>query len=197
MIEYIYPTPILCEQATQGQLLGIQGEITRALKHLSFAENKQWGPGHLQVTDTSGVSNVIKDYNLINLSKYISGCVKQYARGLDHDICQSWITKTSKGQVAAAHNHGQFDIAGVYYYKTNEKDGALKFSNPNTGAHASKSWMMSQDVRIQPKVGSLILFPGWLDHSVDLNTTNDDRMSLAFNINIDRSMYNSSNQGNK
>jgi hypothetical protein len=37
----------------------------------------------------------------------------------------------------------------------------------------------------------LILFPAWLNHTVDMNTTDSERMSLAFNINIDRTnLYN-------
>ena len=194
MIKYIYPTTIAQNDADNSELPIIQGEIDRACKELIFT-NEPWHPGHLQVSDTNGNSNIIKEYNMPYLTSYINTCMNEYTQHvmghfMKFDICQSWITKTSEGQVAASHNHGQFDIAGVYYYKTNMKDGAIKFSNPCSGAQDSRAWMQIHDVRIQPKVGTLILFPAWLDHSVDLNNTKDDRMSMAFNINIDRPIYN-------
>ena len=33
-----------------------------------------------------------------------------------------------------------------------------------------------------PQVGKMILFPGWLQHGVNVNNTDNIRMSLAFNI---------------
>jgi uncharacterized protein (TIGR02466 family) len=198
MIDFIYPTPILHKEADNNSKIKIQRELDKLCEGLSFVENAQWGAGHLQISDADGRSNVIVDHNLKSLSSYINLCVDEYVQEcightMKYNICQSWMTKTKHGQVAAVHNHSQFDIAGVYYYKTNMKDGAIKFSNPNLGLEASKTWMRSYtyNVRIQPNVGTLILFPAWLGHSVELNTTNDDRMSLAFNINIDRTMYNS------
>ena len=32
-----------------------------------------------------------------------------------------------------------------------------------------------------PHEGMIILFPGWLDHRVGVNTTDDDRITIAFN----------------
>ena len=35
---------------------------------------------------------------------------------------------------------------------------------------------------VNPTEGELILFPGWLDHGVQTNDTDDERVSVSFNI---------------
>jgi uncharacterized protein (TIGR02466 family) len=36
----------------------------------------------------------------------------------------------------------------------------------------------------QPKVGELLLFPSWLPHFVLPNTSNEERISVSFNIEL-------------
>jgi len=35
---------------------------------------------------------------------------------------------------------------------------------------------------IDAKAGDLIIFPGWLQHSVDTNMSKEDRISISFNL---------------
>jgi uncharacterized protein (TIGR02466 family) len=37
---------------------------------------------------------------------------------------------------------------------------------------------------IPPEVGKLIIFPSWLDHGVNPNLSDTDRISMSFNINL-------------
>jgi uncharacterized protein (TIGR02466 family) len=38
---------------------------------------------------------------------------------------------------------------------------------------------------VKPAVGKLLLFPGWLEHSVEKNKTDDIRISISFNLHRD------------
>ena len=42
---------------------------------------------------------------------------------------------------------------------------------------------------VQPKENLMILFPSWLMHSVDASASDDDRISLSFNIHIFSDYY--------
>jgi len=196
MIEAIYPTPIFQKQVRDTQLIPIQREVEIVCGKLSFNAGHlqtQWGDDHFRISDSTGRQNIIKQYNLNSLDRYINQCMDEYTaycsggQVLPYTIHQSWMTKSGRGQSAARHAHGQFDVSGVYYHKTNGKDGSIRFHNPNLGQEASKVWMKQFMAQLQPDVGTLVLFPGWLDHSVEVNNTDDCRMSLAFNMNIDRS----------
>ena len=89
-----------------------------------------------------------------------------------------------KGNYAHIHKHGFSDISGVYYYRTNGSDGDIFFETPVTETGCSKFWSNhSLTFNIAPEKGLIILFPGWLSHGVRTNTTDNQRISLSFNIN--------------
>jgi hypothetical protein len=41
-----------------------------------------------------------------------------------------------------------------------------------------------QSIEIIPKDGDIILFPAWLQHSTMENSVDEERISIAFNINF-------------
>ena len=99
----------------------------------------------------------------------------------------SWFTMFKKGNYAHVHSHGTADVSGVYYFKTNQKDGDIFFEPPLPQLKQSKlfynhsgSWSHT------PKEGKLMLFPGWLSHGVRTNTTDFDRIGISFNIKLNK-----------
>ena len=36
--------------------------------------------------------------------------------------------------------------------------------------------------RIEPKENMLLYFPGWLEHEVEPNNSNEERISISFNL---------------
>ena len=196
MIHNFFPVPVLQRQADSIKFAGIQNELGDMCKDLTFSKNEGWVSNNHKLSDITFQSNIIEEYNLVCLKSFIKICMKEYlneciGHSMDYNIVQSWMTKTTNGEITTVHNHGMFDIAGVYYFKTNGNDGAIKFLNPNSGLAASQTFIREVLTGFQPTQGMLILFPAWLNHTVDMNTTDSERMSLAFNINIDRTtIYN-------
>ena len=43
----------------------------------------------------------------------------------------------------------------------------------------------STDMSVEPAPGKLVIFPSWLVHYVENNLDNTDRISIAFNIEIE------------
>ena len=138
-------------------------------------------------------SNVIKKYNCSNFLEFLKREVKDFMGSLDYTnpmeylIDASWITKTTKGKFAVEHTHGATDISGVYYIKTNEKDGNLFFKDPNERSVGN----LLMDITVRQNVaplqqGLLILWPGYLSHGTFANETDHERLSLSFNIKFTR-----------
>lgn len=113
-----------------------------------------------------------------------------YASSLDLEfddlaLRESWINITSKGDFQHYHNHIPYDISGVFYYQTNGNDGNIVFKDPALIKSASKLLKkLPKTVRYSPKIGTLILFPSFLEHCVFHNETDSDRISISFNIDI-------------
>jgi uncharacterized protein (TIGR02466 family) len=105
-----------------------------------------------------------------------------------------WININKKGDSNGRHAHGPYSpifLCGVYYAKVPKNSGRFKFYDPRG------SWMQSMseyiyyddgfiDYNITPQDGMIILFPSWLEHSVEENKSDDERITVAFNIMLDK-----------
>jgi ectoine hydroxylase-related dioxygenase (phytanoyl-CoA dioxygenase family) len=40
----------------------------------------------------------------------------------------------------------------------------------------------TSEIRMPPEEGRLYVFPGWLEHGVDVNRSDRDRVSISFNV---------------
>lgn len=107
-------------------------------------------------------------------------------------ITTSWINKHIPGDHSHIHHHANAIFSGVYYIKHPENGGDFVIhDNPMTPNVCHKTVILNyketNDVntdqyRIKPKDGLLIMFPSFVMHSVENNQSNEDRYSLAFNV---------------
>lgn len=90
----------------------------------------------------------------------------------------SWTSLHTNGSHHAAHHHVDSMVSGVMYIQV-PKFGAgdLVFYDPR-GALPP----FGKTLRIGPKVGDLILFPGFLVHSVEPTISEEVRISISFNF---------------
>ena len=82
---------------------------------------------------------------------------------------KSWIIINNKGHYNSRHNHGRNTISGCFYFSAPADSGDIIFSS-------------DKEIRITPENGDLLIFPGQLKHSVDVNNTEQDRIVYSFNI---------------
>jgi len=190
MNEAIFSTPIYRTLATKIDTLAINNEISSKCKDIQYSKRPDWVSSNHSLSDVSFTDNLIDQYDLQLLKKFIKKHTNAYINSMNgtplkFEIQQSWMTYTKKGEHTVMHNHAKNDIAGVYYYKTNGKDGSIQFLNPNP-AYDATIFFTEHLAVYPPQEGALILFPGWLHHQVTENTTDNVRMSLSFNINLKR-----------
>ncbi len=187
MIEYFFPTPVYFDIFAETDVQEIQLELQNYEQSL---EKKKlcnpWG-------DTVSTNFIYGPYdhtldNLPTLREKIMECVSEYLTGINvtHSeivIKESWINYSSKGGFQNYHIHEGYDVSGVYFCKTNNQDGDLVFLNPSlmNRFHKITSIEFSK-ISYTPEVGKLILFPSFLEHSVGINFTDSERVSISFNI---------------
>ena len=102
-----------------------------------------------------------------------------------------WLNINRKGASNMAHNHPHNFLAAVYYIKTPAHGGDLCFLSPRSPSLFSLQYTQytnenSSFWKVKPTVGNLIIFPADLLHSVESNQSDEPRISLAFNIDIDQ-----------
>ena len=186
-LEHWFATPIYFDKASNFE--DIQTEIQNCYSQIDLGKHDGWGEQNHSLSSPYFTEHLIKQYNLEVLEKEIRDQVKKYTNifsdaEFDIEIEDSWLTNTAPKEHTVVHNHGDTTISGVYYYKTNGKDGNIYFLNPNTSLMASYFLKPDDYVEYPPQEGLFILFPGWLHHGVRSNDTNDERISISFNIRL-------------
>ena len=103
-----------------------------------------------------------------------------------------WINCNNTGDYNHSHNHPGCDFSGVLWLKVPENSGNLVFESPfsfqqyklllNYSEEFKKSTNAYDWFYIEPQEGLMIMFPSHLNHSVTSNKSDQERISVAFNI---------------
>lgn len=186
-IEYFFPTPIYFSFANNLNI--IQEEVENYLKTIeSINLTNPWGDT-VQTTFKYGVYDHILDQTPLLQEEIKSHCAN-FLSNLRHQysnisIKESWLNISSKNNFQHYHLHDDNDLSGVYYYQTNGNDGDIVFSNPSlVNKYHKITSNIDKTIKYKPEVGKIILFPSFLEHAVFHNTTDNQRISVTFNIKI-------------
>jgi len=101
-----------------------------------------------------------------------------------------WANINPPGGFNRPHIHPNSLWSGVYYVKTPKDCGHLKLEDPKTRAEMvmpkrttdKLPQYLWREVHYEPIAGRCIMFPSWLNHTVDPNRSNDIRISVSFNF---------------
>jgi uncharacterized protein (TIGR02466 family) len=103
-------------------------------------------------------------------------------------ITTCWAMVNGKYSSNALHNHPNSILSGVYYLQTPENCGGIYFADPRVGARMLNPpieefnlWTLPK-ISYKPEVGLMLLFPSWLMHGVETNMSEENRISMSFNI---------------
>jgi uncharacterized protein (TIGR02466 family) len=102
----------------------------------------------------------------------------------------AWANVSGPGAFNMPHVHGGTYWAAVYYVRVGEGDGGELVLHdprmPGLRMHAPgiRFSNMGPELRaeVRPKEGLLVMFPGWLSHSVEPWHGSGERISVAMNI---------------
>ena len=105
-------------------------------------------------------------------------------------ISNMWAIINTGGSANTRHQHGNSTISGAYYVRAPKNSGDIVFYDPRpapvyTYPNALSPNLLNAQINgISPNEGSLVLFPSYLDHSVNENLSNDERIVISFNLTI-------------
>jgi uncharacterized protein (TIGR02466 family) len=106
---------------------------------------------------------------------------------IDVEVKEMWANVNPKYSYNGNHIHSGI-LSGAFYLKVPQNSGSLVLVNPSV--RSDTKLFKSDDFKINPKELSCIFFPSWLEHYVQQNMNDEDRISISFNIGI-RNSYGS------
>jgi uncharacterized protein (TIGR02466 family) len=102
---------------------------------------------------------------------------------------QAWVNISPPGSSNQVHYHANCYFSGVYYISLDApKCGSLYFRDPRTASRmmpfpaTKQTPFTASEVRMPPEPGRLYIFPGWLEHGVEVNQSDSDRVGISFNV---------------
>ena len=162
----------------------------------------------LQRKDSQGIvkSNIkgwhsknfdLKEKEPQNFIKIISKQIENVITDMDLDttnqktkITNMWAIINKGGAANARHHHGNSSLSAAYYVRAPKNSGDIVFYDPRPAPVYSHpvsnkpNLLNAMSNSISPIEGLLVLFPGYLDHSVNENLSNEERIVISFNISL-------------
>ena len=194
VIENWFTTPIMYHVIEDEQLDTVQKEIENVLPIIKQMNlDNPWGDG-VETSFKYNQNQFLQQYDLKTLGKIIVEMRDKFLlhyNEKDFDayrFTDSWINISKRNSFQFEHSHNTVGsrnnniLSGVYYYQTTGDDGDIEFISPNSIQASGLTIFGEQSVRFKPKVGKLLMFPSWLRHKVQLNETDNERISISFNF---------------
>ena len=103
-------------------------------------------------------------------------------------ITGCWATVNAGGRAHPVHTHPNNFLSGVYYVQVDAGADTLNFHDPRPQTSLVRPPVTeltsanTAQVVVRVAVGTLLLFPSWLAHSVDANASPRARVSVSFNL---------------
>lgn len=131
------------------------------------------------------------------IMKQAHQCIRDY--GYYEEYCYPimenfWFNINKQGNTNSVHIHDNSFISGVYYASAKPGQGNLNvyknhmqdFIIASAAPMQNYTPISAAAISYEPVSSKLILFPGWLPHGVERNTTEEDRVSISFNVKLVR-----------
>jgi uncharacterized protein (TIGR02466 family) len=104
------------------------------------------------------------------------------------EITGCWANLYAPGAAHRAHSHPNNYLSAVYYVRTRPGADSINFHDPRSQAGVIRPPVTeltaanTDQVVVRVKDGMLLVFPSYLQHSVDANAGSESRVSVSFNL---------------
>ena len=121
----------------------------------------------------TAADNVLHYLKVINTGAHLTGC---------------WANVNAPGASHRLHSHRNNYLSGVYYVQASDGANTINFFDPRAQAGVIRPPVSAlipentEQVVLKVQEGMIMIFPAWLQHSVDANLSSQARISLSFNI---------------
>ena len=174
----LFPTNIVCVNNCNLDLERLEQKC----------RNHQLIEPSLQVSNHGGYQG--HAFNDDELNLLIKGNIPQLEhKPIESYQCKSWVNINGPGSYNGRHSHDPHEgtfLSGVFYVKCPEESGNIRFFDPRPHIQTAMDMKYYTDSSnyywFPPVPNTLMMFPSWLEHDVDINKSTEERISISFNI---------------
>ena len=184
----LFPTHVWVHDLAPDSYQPLNAALSGAIEDL-ISPRPQLGPGEIWQTD----QNLHRLAPFAPLMDYVRTAAEGALAFLKiryeaFQVTGCWANIGPPGTAHPGHSHPNNYLSGVYYVKVGRGADSITFNDPRiqTGIMAPHVETVDQANAVQAHLpvreGRMLLFPAWFVHSVDVNRSAEERVSISFNI---------------
>ena len=130
------------------------------------------------------------------LKKFLTNCLAVFPpiKKSVKLFVSAWVNINPPEAFNMKHNHPTSDLSGVLWIKSQKDCGNIIFESPRSFATHQEIECYNEDFKennnyfhsfaFNPVAGRIMVFPSHLEHHVDFNNSQEDRISVSFNMRL-------------
>lgn len=194
MIEEVFPTKIY--RSTYSKAAELKHSLFPKIENVlaAAAENNNGFMQDGTVCSYNTGSNLHEQFpeETSEIIEFVNAAAREYWKicnyheELEPFVYQMWANSTPRGGWVENHLHGNMPFTAVLYVDASPEQGNIVLENPLDTVLMTQpigpnvQYPMRHELTVN--TGDLVIFPGYLKHSVKQNTTDRTRLIVAFNI---------------
>jgi uncharacterized protein (TIGR02466 family) len=173
-------------------------------KHIKKAKATKEAKEHIKKNGDFGRSyhtpSLVTDNDFLDFKKYVGQQSWEYLDQQGYDMNkytlvfnEMWVQEFAKkgGGHHSAHIHWNQHVSGFYFLKCSDKTSYPVFHEPKTGARSTKLkmkpdingvWAGHEQFHMKPEPGTLVIFPGYLEHEFAVDYGKEPFRFIHWNI---------------
>jgi uncharacterized protein (TIGR02466 family) len=181
-ISTLWPT-VLMQSTFVENLGGMKDEIYRLTSVPSSIKKSNYGGWQSEV-------RLHENAVFRPLTDYIGAVCAQVFKVKGAKLHQMWACINKRNDQNLIHSHtNNYNLSGVYYLNVPRDSGEIVFRDPRPGANQAPYRLFKDDgdsEYLMPFDGLVILFPSYMEHFVLPNRSDGDRISMSFDLTLER-----------
>jgi len=167
--------------ALRASVLAAIAEMRSGLRPLAHGDGWQSEQALHQRDDFSDFVTCVND-GVAAILRFLRTGDEQY------EITGCWTTVLAPRAAHKLHSHPNNFLSGVYYVCTPPGADTINFHDPRRQTAVIRPPVVeltaenTDQVVVKVTDGTLLMFPSYLEHSVDANTSDGERVSVSFNV---------------
>lgn len=186
----IFPTPVF-----QHDVLGFSEQNEKLFQYAKSLQAED--PQGIIKSNRGGWHSIadVRDVpEVADIKKVIMDATKIVLDGMGFEglalgLSAVWFIISPAGGANVRHNHPRSFLSGVYYVRAPEGSSPIRFHDPRPvraysmpNGNFKPTPYTADSIMYEAKESRLLIFPGWLEHSVEAHEAVGERIALSFNF---------------
>jgi len=136
--------------------------------------------------------NILKDFITKNVTNYFQSNSDTFSNDFQYKLTGLWMNINGNGGYNKSHMHPQSHMSGVCWLQLPKNSGGIVLQNASYFSCSKEisvynknfieQMVLHPEYELFPGSGKMLLFPSSLYHCVQPNRSNEDRISISFNL---------------